>query len=39
MKALHEYYVSRIILDKMTVTHVVSKFLTLYEAITYTDTG
>ena len=29
MKALLEYYVSRVLLEKMTVTHLVGKFSTL----------
>jgi len=37
MKALLEYYVSRVLLEKMTVTHLVSKFPTFYQTITYTD--
>lgn len=37
MKALLEYYVSRVLLEKMAVTHLVSKFPTLYETMTYTD--
>lgn len=37
MKTLLEYYVSRVILDKMAVIHLVSKFPTLYETVTYTD--
>jgi len=37
MKALLEYYVSRVLLEKMTVTHLVSKCPTLYQTITYTD--
>jgi hypothetical protein len=37
MNALLEYYVSGVLLKKMTVTHLVSKFPTLYETVTYTD--
>lgn len=37
MKALLEYYVSRVLLEKMTVTHLVGKFPTLYGTVTYTD--
>jgi len=37
MKALLEYYVSRVLLEKMTVTRPVSKGPTLYQTITYTE--
>jgi hypothetical protein len=37
MKALQEHYVSRVLLEKITVTHLVSKLPTLYGIITYID--